>query len=146
MLLPPAADAAGRAGSFRNLTNCVKAWIVCHINQGAAAPVTLAPMQALSNAGLDALSIGPAGIFYNANTALSDQLVPQPAAASFTTEAGIEDKIVIFVIEPQDCMNMALFYTYVSVTTSASDPANITAGMLRVLRAEQGANPPSSYT
>ena len=40
-LLPPAADAAGRTSPFRDLKNALKAYIVCHVNQGNAATVKM---------------------------------------------------------------------------------------------------------
>ena len=101
-LLAPAADAAGRTSPYRDLANAMKAYIVCHINQGNAATVQLSLTQAKDVLGTGAKAISNVfPIFYQGNTASSDANVQQTSAASFTTDANVYDKIVIFELLPE---------------------------------------------
>jgi len=133
-LLAPAADAAGRTSSYFSIKNGHKAYIVCHINQGNAATVALTPLQATNLAGANSKAISVAPIVVDANTAVSDALVVQAAAAGFTTDAGTNNKVVIFEIDPIESMdlnNTAVgAFSYLAVSTGASNAANITAALL----------------
>src|SRR5271156_6798119 len=105
-LLPPAADAAGRTGAFRDLANALKAYIVVHVNQGNAAPVTLSVLQGQDVLGTGSKAVGLMPIWLTAATAASDALAVQTAAASFATSAALADKIVVFEITPEQCLDM----------------------------------------
>jgi len=146
-LLAPAADAAGRASPYRTLKNAAdKAYIVCHINQGNAAQVTLTPYQAKDVSGTGAKAINAVPIFLNDATATSDAFVQQTSAANFQTDATIADKIVIFEITPDVALDLVNGYRTIGVTTSASNAANITEATLFVLGAIQGASAPTTYS
>src|SRR5579871_1148899 len=86
-LLPPAADAAGRTSAYHTLKNALKAYIVCHVNQGNAATVQLSVLQATDVSGTNSKAINAVPIWLVENTAAADALVAQAAAASFTTDA-----------------------------------------------------------
>lgn len=132
-LLPAAADAAGRISSYVSLLNAHKAYLVCHVNQGNAAPVTFTPMQAQDDVGTGAKAIGLAPIVANLDTASSDTLAVVAAAANYKTDAGLKDKLVIFEIEPQEVMdvnNTSGVFGHVAIETSASNAANITSATL----------------
>lgn len=144
-LLPPAADAAGRVSAFRDLANALKAWIVVHVNQGNAAPVTLSVLQGQDVNGTGSKAAGTMPIWLTAATTTSDALVAQTAAASFTTSASLADKIVVFEITPEQCLDMVNGFHTIAIQTSASNAANITAAELFVLGSYQGASTPSSY-
>lgn len=146
-LLPPAADAAGRTSAFRNLRNATKAWMLCRVNQGNAAQVSLTLQQAqdVSGTGAKALSAN-VPIWLNDATATTDQLVAQAAAASFTPDATLADKMVIFEILPEACMDIANGYRTLAVVTGASNAANITEATLILLTDYAGQNPPSTYS
>lgn len=145
-LLSPAADAAGRSSPYRNLRNADKAWVVCRVNQGNAAPVPLTLSQAQDVAGTGAKALNAVPIWLNNATASSDQLVVQAAAAAFSTDATVADKIVVFEVLPQACMDIANGYRTIGVTTGASNAANITEATLILLADYSGQNPPSSYS
>jgi hypothetical protein len=146
-LLPPAADAAGRTSNYVNLGKCDKAWIICHIAQGNAAPVTLTPLQAQDVLGTNSKPITATQVWANINEAATDQLVKQvPNAANYQTDAGINNKIVIFEISPQDCMDEANGFKTVAIQTSASNAANVTEAMILPLHRYQQAQPPSILT
>src|ERR1700733_3503499 len=88
-LIPPQAQAA-LTSPYKSLRNSSgKVAVVAHINQGNAATVTLSLLQATSSAGAGSKAVGTNGlppIFYNSATTVSDTLVAQAAAASFTTD------------------------------------------------------------
>ena len=145
-LLAPAADAAGRTSAFRSIKGADKAYIVVRINQGNAAEVTLTPLQ-----GTDVAGDGSAGltaavpIWLNDNTGTSDTFVQQTAGTSFTTDATLAEKIVIFEVLPEAALNLAGGYRSLAVSTSASNAANITSAELLLCTDYQGASPLSSY-
>ena len=146
-LLPPAADAAGRTSEYVTLKNALKAWIVCRVNQGNAATVEFIPKQAQDVSGTGAKVLtGNVPIWLVDNTSSSDALVVQTAAANYTTDATLEDKIVIFEIEPEACMDMVNGFRTISITTGASNAANITEAHIHILGAYQGASQPSALT
>jgi hypothetical protein len=147
MLLQPQADAAGRTSAYRSLRDCLKGWVIVHINQGNAAPVTLSLLQAtsVSGAGSKAL-LNTTPIWCNANTGASDSYVKQTAAMSFTTDVGTNDKVVIFEIQPESCLDVGNAFNSIAVVTSASNVANITEATLMFLGSIQGATLPNSYT
>lgn len=145
-LLAPAADAAGRTSPYRTLKNALKAWIVCRVNQGNAAQVTLTPLQAQDVSGTGAKAINAVPIWLNGDTSVSDALAVQAAAASLQTSASTKDKIVIFEITPDVALDVANGFRTIGVQTSASNAANITEATLFVLEGMQGASAPSTYT
>ena len=145
-LLAPAADAAGRTSPYRTLKNAIKAYIVCHINQGNAAQVTLTPLQAKDVSGTGSKAINAEPIFLNDATAVSDALVQQLAAANFQTDATLADKFVVFEITPDVALDIANGFRTIGVSTSASNAANITEVTLFVLEGMQGASAPTTYT
>jgi hypothetical protein len=146
MLLAPAADAAGRAAPFRSLRNALKAYIVAHINQGAANTVQLSVMQATAVAGTGGKAVTAVPIWSNLNTGTNDTLVARTAAATYTTDAGLTDKLVVFEITPESCMDLANGFDCISLSTGASNVANITEAQLHVLGSFQGATPINTYT
>jgi hypothetical protein len=147
MLLQPQADAAGRTSSYRSLRNALKAYVVVHVNQGNAAQVTLSLLQAqsVSGAGSKAL-LNTTPIWTNLNTGANDSYVKQTAAMSYTTDVGTNDKIVIFEIQPESCLDVVNGFNSIAVATSASNVANITEATLQFLGGIQGATLPNSYT
>jgi len=145
-LLPPAADPAGRISSFRDLTNALKAYIVARVNQGNAAEVTFSLLQGQDVLGTGSKAVGAVPVWMNAATASTDTLAIQTAAASLQTSATIADKIVIFEIVPEMCIDVVNGFRTLAVQTSASNAANVTEASLFILGAYQGASAPTSYT
>jgi hypothetical protein len=145
-LLPPAADAAGRTSVYHTLKNALKAYVVCHVNQGNAATVALTLLQAQDVSGTGSKAMTATPIWLVADTSVADAMVAQAAAAGFTTSATLKDKIVVFEIEPEACMDIANGFKTVAVQTGASNASNITEAMLFVKEAYQGASAPSTLT
>jgi hypothetical protein len=141
-LLPPAADAAGRTSAYVSLANGHKAFLVCFINQGNAATIALTPLQALDTVGTGSKVLtAPAPIAVNLNTATGDQYTIAAAAANYTTDAGTNDKIIIFEIDPIESMDLnsntgvnlagqKQAFNHLAIQTGASNAANITSALL----------------
>jgi len=143
-LLPPAADAAGRTSAYRDLANALKAWVVVHVNQGNAAQVALSILQGQDVNGTGAKAVNVMPIWLCAATATSDALAVQTAGATFQTSATLADKIVVFEILPEACLDLVNGFHTIAVQTSASNAANITEAELFLYESYQGASAPST--
>jgi hypothetical protein len=138
-LLAPAADAAGRTSSYLSLKGAVKAWIEVHINQGNAATVLLSPLQATAVAGTGSKAIAAARIWTKLDEAFTTFL-KQTEAATFTTDAALKKKIIIFELDLPKVFDTANDFDCIAVSTGASNAANITSARLWVQPGYQGAN------
>lgn len=128
-LMAPAADAAGRTGAYVSLKNAARAFLIVHVTQGNAATIALTVNQATSAAGGGSKAITHAvPIWANLDAATSDTLARATDAVSYTTDAGLKNKIVIFQIDPEH-LDVAGGFDYVTVITGASNLANITAAL-----------------
>lgn len=132
--LPPAADAAGRtAAAWIDLSLAHKVYVVFHINQGNAATVACSISRANSAAGAGAAAMTELVPIY---TNLDLAAAPGPGAltrqatdaASFTTDAGLKEKLVIFEIDPAK-----LPMRFIAPVTGASNAANITSAQVYVV-------------
>ena len=143
-LLNAAADAAGRTGTYVSLRNCAgKAWITCKVTQGNAATVLFSVLQAKDTSGTSSKAINAtAAIWADQDTVTSDALVSQTAAATFTTSAAVKNKIVIFEIVPERDMDVANGFNHITVSTGASNAANITVADIELWGSIQAASPP----
>jgi len=143
MALAPAADAAGRTGAYISLKNVCCAYVIVNMTQGHAATVDLTIEQATAIAGTGSKAITNAvPIYANLATATNDTLVRKTDAVSFTTDAGVALKTVIFCIDPRK-LDLANGFDCIVVKTGASNAANITSATYLVELGYQGANPPS---
>src|SRR2546430_1458668 len=94
-LLKPATDAAGRTGRWISLKELHGLWVFVYIDQGNAATITITPKQATTVAGAGAKNlINPTQIWAILDHAASDAWVRQTDGTSFTTDAGIKEKLV----------------------------------------------------
>lgn len=143
--LTPAADAAGRNGTGISLKNALKAYIVVIINQGNAATVLLTPQQCTAVAGTGAKAIPATRIWFVTDAATSSVPVRQTDAASFTTDAGVKTKKVIFEIDPAK-LDVAGGFDCIRIVTGASNAANITAAEIVMVPAYPGAAMPEVIT
>lgn len=144
--LEPATDAAGRTGGYVSLKNAHKAYVVAHITQGNAATIALSLSQATSVGGANAKAVANVmPIWANLDVAASDALIARTAAASYTTDAGVKKKIVIFEIVPEAVLDIANGFDCVAVVTGASNAANITSAQIILVPGRyQQATPPSA--
>lgn len=144
-LLNPAADAAGRTSVYVTLKNVAKAFIVCHITQGNAATVALNVLQAKDVAGTSSKALGNAvPIYADLDAVASDLLTAQTPGVTFTTDAGLKNKIVVFEI-PVEALDVANGFKTIAIQTGASNAANITAAVAYLAGQRfQGATLPSA--
>lgn len=142
-LLEPAADAGGRTGVYVNLKNALRAFIVVYMNQGNAATVALTVNVASDSSGTGTKAISAVVPIYSClDCAAGPTLVRRTSAVSYTTDAGVKKKIVVFVIEPA-ALDVANGFTYITAITGASNAANITSAMIHIVPRYAGATAPS---
>ena len=145
-LLAPAADAAGRTSAYLSARNAVaKIWVDVEITQGNAATVLLSILQAKDSSGTGSKAINAtAAIWANQDTATSDALVAQTAAATFTTSAAVKNKIVHFELVPERDFDVANGFNHIAISTGASNAANITNARAYIYGSYQQATPPTA--
>jgi hypothetical protein len=141
-MLPPAADAAGRTSVYQSLKGAVKAFIVAYINQGNAATVLLSPLQASAVAGTGSKAVNAVRIWTKLDEAFT-AFVKQTEAATFTTDAAVKFKIVIFELDLEKAFDIANNFDCIALSTGASNAANITSALLLVQHGQQGATLPN---
>jgi hypothetical protein len=143
--IKPAADAAGRTGRYFNMAFAHKAYTVFHLDQGNAATIALDLLQATDKNGTGAKAIaGVRRIWTNLDLATNDTYTRQPDAQSFTTDAGVKEKLVIIELGPSD-LDLANDFTYFAPRTGASNVANLTEAQVFLVPMYPGASQPS-YT
>ena len=142
-LIPPQAGGSGFTPTvYNSLRNAQKAWIVAHINQGNAATILLSLLQATSSAGAGSKAVSNAVPIWLVDAATSaDALVAQTAATTFTTDANVADKIIIFEITPEIALDMANGFNHIAISAGASNAANLLSATLFVWGATEGATP-----
>lgn len=144
--MPNATDAAGRTGDYVSLKNAVMAWIEVAITQGNAATIALTVEQASAVAGTGSKAITETvPIWSNLDTAASDTLVRRTSAVSYTTDAAVKNKMVIFQIDPAT-LDVANGFDCITVKTGASNVANLTGARYWIQSALQQATPPAAIT
>jgi hypothetical protein len=137
-LLAPAADAAGRTSAYLSLKGASRAWIVVYVGQGNAATILLSPLQASAVAGTGSKAIAPARIWTKLDEAFT-VFTAQTEAATYTTDAAVKSKFVIFEIDPSKVMDVANGFDAIAISTGASNAANITSAVLWIQHGHQGA-------
>jgi len=124
--LDPAADANGRTGAYVSAKDCAQVIVKFHIKQGNAATIALSIVQATSAAGAGSKALANnVPIYTNITAATNDAFVRQTDGVSFTTDASLADKQVIFQI-PTAELDVANGFCYIAGVTGASNAANIT--------------------
>lgn len=146
-LLAPATDAAGRTGDYVSLKNAVKAWVVFHTTQGNAATIAVTPRQASAVAGTGVKDLtNNVPIWRNLDTAASDTLVRVTDAKTLTTDAAVKNKLIVFEIDPGQCLDLANGFDCLTLVTGASNVANITQAAVYIQTRFAEATPPAAIT
>lgn len=125
----PAADAAGRSARYVSLKNVHKLYALVYVDQGNAATIALTVSQATDVSGTGAKAItNAARIWANLDLAANgaDVLTRATDAVSYTTDAGVKEKLVVFEIDPAS-LDQANGFDCIKVATGASNAANITS-------------------
>lgn len=129
----PAADAAGRTGNYVNLKNAQMAFVVFYIKQGNAATVACDILQATAVAGTGAKAISAVPIWTSLDAATSPfKYTRQTDAATYTTDAGVKDKVVIFQVDPAK-LDSANSFNAIAARTGASNAGNITSAQVLIV-------------
>ena len=133
-LLAPAADAAGRTSTvYIDVTNA-RGRIQLHVfvNQGNAATVQIDPVQATAAAGTGSKALSAnVDIWSNLDMAADEDFTQRTAAKTYTTDAGLKVKWVVFNIDPA-AIDAENGFKFLGVTTGASNAANITSAFILV--------------
>ena len=142
--LTPAADAAGRTSDWVSLKNAHKAYVVVSMDQGNAATVLLSLLQAQAVAGTGVKAGPDVPIWANLDCAASDALVREATDAdTYTTDAGVKHKMVVFEVDPAK-LDVAGGFDCIAVSTGASNAANITAALFVLTPLRYAASTPPS--
>jgi hypothetical protein len=144
-VLDPAADAAGRNGRAVTLKNALKAFVVFFINQGNAATVACSVEQCTAVAGTGNKAIAATRIWTKLDTSIEGDFVRQTDATSFTTDAALKPKLVVFEIDPAK-LDKANSYDCIRPVTGASNAANITAAQVFIVPSYAGDKVGDLYT
>lgn len=128
-VLDPATDAAGRTGLWSSLKNYTRATIVAHIQQGNAATIALSLLQAQDVSGTASKALTATLIWTNLDTSAGRAYTSQTAASSFTTDAALKNKVVIFQVDAA-ALDQANSFDCVTISTGASNVANVTQAMI----------------
>lgn len=143
-VLNPATDAAGRTGQYLSLKNSGKILILCQIQQGNAATVTVSLLQATNVAGAGSKALVATALSVNLDESVSDLLVAQAAASSYTTDAALKNKIVAFEVD-EAALDVNGGFTSVTISTGASNVANVTSAVaIAIAERYAGATMPSA--
>lgn len=127
-VFPPAADAAGRTGQYLSMKNAGKALIIVHIAQGNAATVAVNLLQAQDVSGTGSKALVATQLAVNLDESVSDLLTAQAPASTYTTDAAVKNKIVVFEVD-EAALDVANGFRTVTVQTGASNAANVTAAV-----------------
>jgi hypothetical protein len=136
---------AAITGDYVSLKNVQMAWVIVHIAQGNAATVAITIEQASDVAGTGHVAITKVvPIWANLDCVASDTLVRATDAVSYTTDAGVKHKTIVFQIDPAtlslangDC---------ITVLTAASHADNITSALYLLETRYPQATPPAAIT
>lgn len=142
-LMAPAADAAGRTSRYVNCARAAKVTLYAYINQGNAATVALTVNQAKTQGGGTAKAITVnARIWTILDVVTTDVPVRQSDAVSYTTDAGVKEKLVAMEVDVAS-LDIANGFQYLAIITGASNAANITSAyaMLQGYRYPSDAHP-----
>lgn len=143
-VLNPATDAAGRTGSYINLKNAHDAFIVVHVTQGNAATILLSVLQAKDVSGTSSKALANnARIWTNLDTSVAANVLARATdAVSFTTDAAVKNKVVVFEIDPA-MLDINNGFNTITISTGASNVANITQAICYILPRSAEEAPPS---
>ncbi len=125
MAIAPATQAGGSTGKWISLKNISKVLVEVVIAQGASNTVAITIEQAPLVNGANNIAITEVvPIFSNLDTGTNDDLVKRTRAVDYTTDAGTNDKIVVFEI---DADRLDAGYNCINVNLGSSSGSNVAA-------------------
>jgi len=118
---------ASISGYCLSMKNILKMLIVVQITQAASNTVAITIEQSTAVAKTSHTAITQVvPIWSNLDTDTSDVLTKRTNAVSYTTDAGVNEKIVVFEV---DASKLDTGYDCINVLTGASSSANITSAL-----------------
>lgn len=130
--LVPATDAAGRTSAYYSLKHAKKATFTFSVVQGHATPPAISFEQATHVAGTATKGCDTAHKIWASNDiAVTKDVVAQTAAAGFTPDAALKNKLVVIEIDPME-LDVANGFDCIAITTGASNVANLTSCILQI--------------
>lgn len=131
-LVAPVGGGSDRTSAvYPSMKNVTRAWIVVYLDQATSATAAITPKQATAVAGTGTKVLTTAcPIWSNLDCAASDALVQRTAATSYTTDAGVKVKMVIFLIEPAQCMDVNNGFDCIGVTIGTSHSSSTVSAQL----------------
>ena len=121
--------------------NCAKAemiYFACQLQNAGANATALSIYQATSSAGAGAKVIANAvAIFYNEDTEASSDLTQATAAVSYTVDADVKDKLVIFQLDPA-ALDLDNDFAFAAIHSTASSTATNFISVVAVVEVRHG--------
>lgn len=143
-LLKPAADAAGRTSRYISLKDAARAYVCVYVDQGNAATILLSLLQASAVAGTGSKAGPTVQIWSALDVATSDVPARRTDAATYTTDAAVKEKLVIFSVDAA-ALDTNNGFDCIGLSTGASNAANITSAFaVLVGNRYASASPPSA--
>lgn len=140
--IAPQSNAGALTGDYVKCSECDKLNIVVHITQANAATCALTIEQATTAAGGGSKAITTTvPIWSNLDTAASDTLVRRTDAVSYTTDAGVKNKMVVFQVDPAG-LDLANGFYFVTVKCALSHADNIVQAAYYFSNMRYKADPP----
>lgn len=141
-LVNPKTTNASITSDAISLKNAIKAWIVIEYTQ-AAGHATTPTLRQATDVAIGTNAAGPtARIWANEDTAATDTLVAQTAAASYAVAADVKNKQVVFEIDPATLTDgyPCIYFTQ----ATSSQATNFMSATAYILTNFQQATPPSA--
>ena len=113
-------------GDYINLAQVEKLWIIVQQAGAAANTMAITIEKATGDAAGNIAITEAVPIWSDLDTPTSDLLVKRTDAVSYTTDAGVTAKLIVFEINPD---KLGATYTWIVVKTGASAAANITSAL-----------------
>jgi hypothetical protein len=142
MAFEPQTNGGALTGDYVKCSECDKLEIMVVIQQANAATCALTIEQATTAAGGSTKAItNTVPIWSNLDTAASDTLVRRTDAVSYTTDAGVKNKIVIFQVDPS-ALDLANGFYWITVKCALSHADNIVGAVYFFDHMRYQADPP----
>ena len=127
--ITPSTGKAAATGDYISLAGAPRIAVVCHINQANAAAVALTIEQAKDASGTESKAITEkVPIWANEDAAASEYMERKEDAVSYTTDAQLKKKIVVFQVDT-DVLDKENGFLYICVKAALSNEANILSAL-----------------
>lgn len=143
---PQIGTAAAVTSDVLSLKHAIKAWIIVDLAPAGGAALALTPQRCVDvTPSANAVLVTAVPIWANQDTATDDALEPQTDAVNFTTDADVNNKQIVFEIDPASLGETALGVRYdcIRIVTGALPITDYISIMAIVQHAYAECEPPS---